>query len=114
MNNLSYFNDESQIQKAISNSFLQIRKKNNLTQEKLAELLDVSIEHISRIENCKYTCSITLIIKMCSLFNLSLNDFFGVKENESSSELDKFFKELPIEKREAIYQFCREVENSLK
>lgn len=114
MKNLSYFKDENQIQKAISNSFLSIRKKNKLTQEKLAEILDVSVEHISRIENCRYTCSITIIIKMCSIFNLSLNDFFGIENNESESELDKFFKELPIEKRDAIYQFCKEIENSLK
>ena len=64
MNYLSYLKNESQIQKAISNSFIKIRKKNKLTQEKLAEILDVSVEHISRIENCRYTCSITLIIKI--------------------------------------------------
>ena len=103
MNYLSYFKDEKQIQKAISKSFLEIRKKNMLTQEKLAEILDVSVEHISRIENCRYTCSITLILKMCSIFNLSLNEFFGVENKESESQLNKFFKDLSIDKKDAIY-----------
>lgn len=114
MNYLSYFKDEKQIQKAISNGFLNIRKKNKLTQEKLAELLDVSVEHISRIENCKYTCSITILLKICSLFNMSINDFFGIASNSNDSKIDKFFKELPLEKRDAIYQFCKEIESSLK
>ena len=114
MKSLAYFKDEKQIQKAISNTFISLRKKNRLTQEKLAEILDVSVEHISRIENCKYTCSITLIIKMCSIFNLSLNDFFGIKNTSNETQLEKFFNDLPIDKREAIFQFCKEVESSLK
>lgn len=114
MNYLSYFKDEKQIQKAISNGFISIRKKNRLTQEKLAELLDVSVEHISRIENCKYTCSIILIFKICTIFNMSINEFFGVTNSTSDSNLDKFFKELPLEKREAIYQFCKEIQDNLK
>jgi DNA-binding XRE family transcriptional regulator len=114
MNYLSYFKDEKQIQKAIANGLLNIRKQNNLTQEKLAEILDVSIEHISRIENCRYTCSITLVFKICSIFNMSIDEFFGVSENLNNSELDNFFKGLSLEKRNAIYQFCKEVENNLK
>ena len=59
MNYLSYFRNETELRKAISSSIIKIREKNNLTQQKLAELLDVSVEHISRIENEKYTWSMT-------------------------------------------------------
>lgn len=114
MNYLSHFKDEKQIQQAISNSLLMIRKQNHFTQEKLAEVLDVSVEHISRIENCRYTCSITLIFKICSIFNMSIDEFFGVGEETSNSELDQFFKNLPLDKRDAICQFCKEIENNLK
>lgn len=114
MNYLSYFKDEKQIQRAIADAFVSIRKKNKLTQEKLAEILDVSVEHISRIENCKYTCSITIIFKMCSIFNMSINEFFGISNSSNENNLTKFFKELPLEKRDAIYQFCKEIENNLK
>ena len=114
MNYLSYVKDEKQIQKAISTAFISIRKKNKLTQEKLAELLDVSVEHISRIENCKYTCSITIIFKMCSIFNMSINEFLGISNSTSENNLTNFFKDLPLEKRDAIYLFCKEIENSLK
>lgn len=114
MNYLSYFKDEKQIQEAIANGVLNIRKLNKLTQEKLAELLDVSVEHISRIENCRYTCSITLIFKICTIFNISIDEFFGIDTNQKNSDLNNFFKNLSLEKRKAIYQFCEEVANSIK
>lgn len=111
MNYTSYFKNEEQIQKAISNSMLNIRTKNNLTQQKLAEILDVSIEHISRIENCKYTCSITLIFKMCSIFDLSIDEFFGIDKIKNDNISD-FFKNLSLEKRDAIIEFCKQIESN--
>lgn len=90
---------------------LNLRIKNKLTQQKLAELLDVSIEHISRIENCKYTCSISLIFKMCSIFDLSIDEFFGVTPIENDS-ISNFFKNLSLEKRDAIIEFCKQIEDN--
>lgn len=114
MNYLSYFKDEEQIQKTIANTVTNIRKQNNLTQEKLAEILDVSVEHISRIENCHYTCSIVLIIKICTIFNLSFDEFFNIEKNSSNSKLDNFIKNLSYDKKNAIFDFCKEIEDTLK
>ena len=114
MNYLSYFKNESDIRKVISSSIIKIRKNNNLTQEKLAEILDVSVEHISRIENCKYTCSITLIFKVCTIFKLSLDEFFQISTYDSESGIIKFLKNLSIENQKAIIDFCKEVENEFK
>lgn len=111
MNYIDYFKNEEQIKKAISKSMLKIRTNNNLTQQKLAEILDVSIEHISRIENCKYTCSITLIFKLCSIFNLSIDEFFDIDQNDDDN-ISKFFKNLSLEKRDAIIEFCKQIESN--
>lgn len=111
MNYLSYFSNDDAVRKAISASLLKIREENKLTQQKLAELLEVSIEHISRIENCKYTCSITLIFKLCTMFKLSIDEFLGVSE-ESSHDINSYLKSLPLEKRCAIIDFCKEVESA--
>ena len=111
MDYTNYFKNEEQIRKAISNAVIKIRTNNNLTQQKLAEILDVSIEHISRIENCKYTCSITLIFKLCSIFNLSIDEFFEIKKNEDNT-IANFFKNLSLDKREAIVDFCKQIENN--
>lgn len=106
----SYFENEQQLQKAIAKSILNIRTKNDLTQQKLAEILDVSIEHISRVENCKYTCSISLIFKLCTIFDLTIDEFFGINNSQDDS-ISTFFKDLSLEKREAIVEFCKQIEN---
>ena len=111
MNYTNYFKNEEQIQKAISKAIIKIRINNNLTQQKLAEILDVSIEHISRIENCKYTCSITLIFKICSIFNLNIDEFFEIEKCEEDN-ISNFFKNLSLEKRNAIIEFCKQIENN--
>ena len=111
MNYLSYFRNETELRKAISSSIIKIREKNNLTQQKLAELLDVSVEHISRIENEKYTCSITLIFKICSIFKMDINEFFGISSSKNS-DLSTFLKNLSIDQRNAIIRFCKEVEKN--
>jgi len=76
----------------------------------LAEILDVSIEHISRVENCKYTCSISLIFKLCTIFDLTIDEFFGINNSQDDS-ISTFFKDLSLEKREAIVEFCKQIEN---
>ena len=111
MDYLSYFKDEKEIREAISSSIIKIRENNNLTQQKLAELLDVSVEHISRVENKRYTCSITLIFKLCSIFKMDINDFFGISSSQNSN-LTTFLNNLSLDQRNAIVRFCKEVEKS--
>lgn len=111
MNYLSHFNDEFKLRSCISKSIKKIRKDNKLTQEKLAELLNVSIEHISRIENCKYTCSIMLIFKICTIFKIDIHDFFNINTEISDDNITTFLKNLPTEKYNAITEFCKEIEN---
>ena len=114
MDYLAYFKDDQEVRKRIATGILKIRKENKLTQETLAEILDVSVEHISRIENCKYTCSITLIFKVCTIFKLSLDEFFQISTYDSESGIIKFLKNLSIENQKAIIDFCKEVENEFK
>lgn len=108
MNYLSYFKNENEIKECISKNVLKIRQDNKLTQEQLAEMLDVSVEHISRIENCKYTCSISFIFSLCTKFKMDINDFFHIKQNHSNSIID-FLDNLSLEQYKAIIEFCDEI-----
>lgn len=108
MNYLSYFKNEEQIRNCISKNVLKIRHDNKLTQEQLAEMLDVSVEHISRIENCKYTCSISFIFNLCTTFKMDINDFFHIEQNDNDS-ITKFLDNLSLEQYQAIIEFCDEV-----
>lgn len=109
MNYLSYFKNDAQIKECISKKVLKIRHDNKLTQEQLAEMLDVSIEHISRIGNCKYTCSISFIFKLCSIFKMDINDFFDIKSNSKNNNVLDFLDSLTLEQYKAIVEFCDEI-----
>lgn len=108
MNYLSYFKNENEIRECISKNVLKIRQDNKLTQEQLAEMLDVSVEHISRIENCKYTCSISFIFNLCTKFKMDINDFFHIKQNKTNGIIN-FLDNLSLEQYKAIVEFCDEI-----
>jgi len=60
----------------IENNVRECRKQLNLTQENLAELLDISRQTIIAIENKKYNASLELALKMGKLFNKPIEDIF--------------------------------------
>ena len=60
----------------VENNVRECRKQLNLTQENLAELLDISRQTIIAIENKKYNPSLELALKMGKLFNKPIEDIF--------------------------------------
>ena len=58
------------------------RKRLGFTQEKLAEIVDCSREHIARIENGKINLGLDLFIRLAEVFNISLDEFAGFKGND--------------------------------
>ena len=52
----------------LSENILKLRKKNGLTQEKLASLLGVSFQAVSRWENSTAYPDVELIPKIASIF----------------------------------------------
>lgn len=61
-----------------SNNVKKIRKQNNLTQEELAELADLSISYVKQIESCKDFKNLTLttMLKLSKALNTTINDLF--------------------------------------
>lgn len=65
----------------MKNNIQDLRKKNNITQEQLAEALEVSRQTINAIENGKYCPTLILAFKISKYFNLSVEEVFIYKEN---------------------------------
>lgn len=63
----------------MKNKLEEYRKKNNLTQEELAQKLGVSRQTIHSIEAEKYQPSIVLAFKIASLFSVLIEDIFIYK-----------------------------------
>lgn len=71
----------------IGKNLQAIRKSNGYTQEKLAESIEVSVRYISDIEQDRAKPSYEVLVKICNLFQISLDQIFSkylkVKENKS-------------------------------
>ena len=50
----------------------------NLTQEEVAEQVDCSSRYIGQLETNRTLGSIDLIIELCNLYEISLNDIYGI------------------------------------
>ena len=66
----------------MKNKVKQLRENFNLTQQDLAEKVDVSRQTIISLENGKYNPSILLAHKIARTFNLSIEEIFIFEEEE--------------------------------
>jgi len=60
----------------MKNKIKVLRAEHELTQEQLAEKVDVSRQTINAIEKGKFDPSLPLAFKISKLFNLSMEDIF--------------------------------------
>jgi transcriptional regulator with XRE-family HTH domain len=72
----------------------QMRKKNNLTQEFLANKLGVSRPTYCQIENGERDITVNEAKKLADIFGIKFNDFLEGKENEIIVKLEKEKKDL--------------------
>ena len=66
----------------------EIRRSQNVTQEALADMLNISPKHVSHTE-CGTSClSLKNLMEFCRIFNCSLDYIiFGVKKDSALSKL---------------------------
>ncbi len=60
----------------MKNRLEEIRKKRGITQEELADALEVSRQTIGSLENGRYNPSILLAFKIARYFNRSVEEIF--------------------------------------
>lgn len=72
---------------AIGQRIKNLRENLGISQEKLSNMLEIGPKHLSNIECGQKAPSINLCIKICTLFNLSLDFLILGKLDNYSSEL---------------------------
>ena len=94
------------IDKVLGEVFKEYRVKNNLTQEKIAEKLGISVKYISRIENGTGGVKVETLVNYMNILGISPNVIFEKliihKDLETQMKLSKKASELSDEKLDFI------------
>lgn len=100
----------------IANKLKKLRKDKNITQEDLAEILDVSRSKVSSWETNKRDMTITDAVNLADYYEISLDNLLNskpIKEKEYIEISYNFFKNKAISLREKT-KIIRMMEESLK
>ncbi len=57
----------------ISDNIRMARLQKRISQEKLAEMVDISTKYLNMIENRKANPTIVIVVKICIALNIELN-----------------------------------------
>jgi len=94
----------------------ELRQKKDITQEDLAEKMDLSVAYISRVERGTTAINLKRLTQMCALLEVSEGEILQGAESESSSYLNSAFSDLlkscPPEKIDLIYKIAKIIAES--
>ncbi|NLK46435.1 MAG: helix-turn-helix transcriptional regulator [Treponema sp.] len=92
------------------------RKKLSLSQEQLAEKLNISIKHLSSLETGKAFASAELIEKISKTLHVSISSLFCTQNEKplDESDLAKIDKIIEKELQKSLYSIKAEIRSSLK
>ena len=89
----------------------KVRTDKNLTQEKLAEQLDVSIAFLSRIERGSSHINLKRLTQICEILGVTegyiLNGVSSKSNNYLSSEFSEILNSVSPEKQKLIYKIAK-------
>ena len=103
MNNKEYFFGEK---------LRNLRLENNMTQEQVAQLVEVDPKYISQIENGKNNCTLKLLIKFCNFYQVTPNDILVdlLKPNCFNTDIDNlnyFYSRLNKRDRKIVLEILK-------
>ena len=94
----------------------EARTKNNLTQEKLAEEIDVSVAYLSRVECGSTKISLSRLIQICEKLEITNGSILDGTSKTSNTYLNKEFSDLikncSPEKLKMIYDITKIIVNN--
>ena len=103
------------IDRILGKIFKEYRTKNKLTQEQIAEELEISVKYISRIENGTGGVKVETLVNYMNILSISPNVIFEkLIENDTLKrqiELSKKINELPKDKIDFIVSIVDLIKN---
>lgn len=101
--------------KEIGKRIKEGRKKVGMTQEKLAEKIDVSPSYISEIERGSSICSLQVLVDIAHILNLNLEFLVNdISENNIDSSFAEILNEIPKNYQKLYVTICKNISKSFK
>lgn len=89
------------------------RQKNNLTQESLAEKVDVNKNFIYMLENDQRALSLQLAIKIANALNISLDELFADELLHHNYDYFSLFDDCNSVEKDLLIKILQEIKNVL-
>ncbi len=92
-----------------------LRNKRGFTQEKLAEMVDYSTNHISKLELARTNPSFDLLVNIANALNIELKELFNFDKYQSTKYIKKEFEKLlhssEEKKLKLLYKIYQSIDN---
>ena len=72
----------------------QLRQEKNITQEQLAEYLNISYQSVSKWEHGSSSPDISLIVPIAQFFNVTTDELLGHEFAETQEAIDEYAKKV--------------------
>lgn len=96
------------VQKIIGGRIQEIRKQRGLTQEQMAERVNISPHYLSALERGVYNIKLDLLVDILNILNCSADEVFQDVVDSSSkikaSQLSEKLKGLPLQEQRKILE----------
>lgn len=95
------------LKKQLGQKIKLVRKSKNMTQEQLAEIVDIGVPNISYIENGKFAPSIDTLQKIANALKVEPHELYKFTDIKSTEEIkDELFKALEADSKllRIVYQ----------
>ncbi len=96
------------VQKIIGRRIQEIRKQRGLTQEQMAERVNISPHYLSALERGVYNIKLDLLVDILNILNCSADEVFQDVVSSSSkikaSQLSEKLKGLPVHEQRKILE----------
>lgn len=97
--------------KILGNRLKQARLSKDLTQEQLAEILDVSVAYISRVETGNVEIILKRLSQICSILDVNMGYILDgtsySSKNYLNNDFNSLLKDCPPEKSQLIYEIAQ-------
>lgn len=80
---------------SISQNIKKYRLLNHLTQEKMAEMLDLDTQYYAQLERGERNFTIEKIIKLCTIFHIGIENIIEITPTEKQDNMEQIQKIIP-------------------